>query len=81
VIEDQLLVADAHPNGAKPFAREEYLAKFATLAEDRVDPSESRRFLDVVQRLPGLDGAGVGALNIRCLPGIIDRTHIDSGIF
>ncbi len=81
VIEDQLLVADAHPNGAKPFAREEYLAKFATLTEDRVDPGESRRFLDVVQRLPGLDGAGVGALSIRCLPGIIDRTHVDSGIF
>ncbi len=81
VIEDQLLVADAHPNGAKPFAREEYLAKFATLTEDRVDPGESRRFLDVVQRLPALDGAGVGALSIRCLPGIIDRTHVDSGIF
>ncbi|MGH7714533.1 MAG: MmgE/PrpD family protein, partial [Vulcanimicrobiaceae bacterium] len=81
VIEDQLLVADAHPNGAKPFARAEYLAKFATLTEDRVDPGESRRFLDVVQRLPALDGAGVGALNIRCLPGIIDRTRVDSGIF
>jgi 2-methylcitrate dehydratase len=81
VIEDQLLVADAHPNGAKPFAREEYLAKFATLTEDRVDPGESRRFLDVVQRLPALDGAGVGALSIRCLPGIIDRTRVEPGIF
>jgi 2-methylcitrate dehydratase len=81
VVEDQILVADAHPNGAKPFARAEYLAKFATLTEDRVDPGESRRFLDVVQRLPALDGAGVGALSIRCLPGIMDKYHVEPGIF
>jgi 2-methylcitrate dehydratase len=81
VIEDQLLVADAHPNGAKPFARADYLAKFATLTDDKLDPGESRRFLDVVQRLPRLDGAGVGALGLRCLPGILDRIRTDPGIF
>lgn len=81
VITDELPVADAHPNGAKPFTRADYLAKFATLTEDRLDPGESRRFLDVVQRLPSLDGDGVGALGVRCLPDILQRTHVDPGIF
>jgi 2-methylcitrate dehydratase len=80
-IEDEVLVADAHPNGAKPFARADYLAKFASLTQDRLDPGESRRFLDVVQRLPALDGDGVGAVSLRCLPGVLDSTRIPSGIF
>ncbi|MGH7328596.1 MAG: MmgE/PrpD family protein, partial [Polyangiaceae bacterium] len=81
VIEDELLVADAHPNGAKPFSRADYLAKFATLTEDKLDPGESRRFLDVVQRLSALDGEGVGKLSLRLLPGVIERTSVPDGIF
>ena len=81
VIEDELLVADAHPNGAKPFSRAGYLAKFSTLTEDKLDPGEARRFLDVVQRLSALDGDGVGALSLRCLPGIIVSTSGAGGIF
>ncbi len=80
-IEDQLLVADAHPNGERPFTRGDYLAKFATLTADRLDPGEARRFLDVVQRLPALDGEGVGALGLRCLPGVLGRPRIENGIF
>ncbi|MBV8722155.1 MAG: MmgE/PrpD family protein, partial [Candidatus Eremiobacteraeota bacterium] len=81
LVEDELLVADAHPNGAKPFRRADYLAKFATLTEDRLDTGEARRFLDVVQRLPSLDGDGVGALGVRCLPDILERTRVERGIF
>jgi 2-methylcitrate dehydratase len=81
LIEDELLVADAHPNGARPFSRSDYLAKFATLTEDKLDPGEARRFLDVVQRVSALDGEGVGALGLRCLPGLIDRTPVAGGIF
>lgn len=81
LIEDELLVADAHPSGTKPFSRADYLAKFATLTDDKLDPGEARRFLDVVQRLSALDGEGVGALGLRCLPGIIDQTAIAGGIF
>ncbi len=33
VIVDELAVADAHPLGARPFARDQYVAKFRTLAE------------------------------------------------
>ncbi len=80
-VEDELAVADAHPSGARPYAREDYRAKFATLTEGRVDPSEARRFLEVVQRIQALDGDGLGAVTLRCLPGFLDRTPIPNAIF
>jgi 2-methylcitrate dehydratase len=54
VLEDELAVADAHPNGASPFAREDYLAKFRSLAQGRVAEAEQERFLALAQRLPEL---------------------------
>ncbi|MBY6435644.1 MmgE/PrpD family protein [Rhodococcus kroppenstedtii] len=60
VIVDELAVADAHPLGARPFAREQYIAKFRTLAEEVVTPAEQDRFLDAAQRTPDLQ---VGELN------------------
>jgi 2-methylcitrate dehydratase len=54
VITDELAVADAHPRGARPFGRADYLAKFRRLAEGAVSEAEQERFLDVVQRLPEL---------------------------
>ena len=80
-VEDELAVADAHPNGARPFRRDDYLAKFATLTGERIDPAESRRFLEVVQRIQALDGDGLGAVTLRCLPGLLDRTPTGNGIF
>ena len=53
-IEDELAVADAHPRGARPFAREQYIAKFRELSAGIVEPPEQERFLDTVQRLAGL---------------------------
>ena len=55
VIEDELAVADAHPLGARPFARENYIEKFRTLAQGIVIDSEQERFLHAVQSLPDLD--------------------------
>ncbi len=40
-IVDELAVADAHPLGARPFEREQYLAKFAELADGVVDAKSS----------------------------------------
>ena len=51
VIEDEMAVADAHPYGARPFVRENYTAKFRTLAEGIVDKQEQDRFLAAVQDL------------------------------
>jgi 2-methylcitrate dehydratase len=67
-IEDQLAVANAHPLGAKPFTRADYIRKFQTLTERIISPQESQRFLDAAQRLPDLQAADLHQLNIE-LPG------------
>jgi len=53
-IVDEIAVADAHPLGARPFAREQYIAKFRGLAEGVLAPSEIERFLDTAQDLVNL---------------------------
>ncbi|GAA1175867.1 2-methylcitrate dehydratase [Corynebacterium glaucum] len=54
VIEDEMAVADAHPLGARPFTRDNYINKFRTLAEGIVDQAEQDRFLEAVQNLENL---------------------------
>ena len=51
VIEDEAAVADAHPLGARPFGRAEYINKFKTLATGIVSEEEQERFLAAVQNL------------------------------
>jgi 2-methylcitrate dehydratase len=63
-IVDEIAVADAHPLGARPFARAQYLPKFRTLAEGVLDPEEIERFLGVAQRLPELTAAELAGLNV-----------------
>ncbi|WP_293951653.1 2-methylcitrate dehydratase PrpD [uncultured Corynebacterium sp.] len=69
VIAEELAVADAHPLGARPFEREQYIAKFRELAGGVVSSSEQDRFLDTVQTLPDL--GELGELNIEIDPGIL----------
>jgi 2-methylcitrate dehydratase len=64
-IEDQLAVADAHPLGAKPFQRADYIHKFKTLTEEIVSPHESQRFLDTVQQLSDLPATELSRLNVE----------------
>lgn len=54
VLEDELAVADAHPLGARPFAREQYIEKFRTLAEGVVSPAEQDRFLAAAENVENL---------------------------
>jgi 2-methylcitrate dehydratase len=63
VIEDELGIANAHPFGARPFGREEYIKKFRTLTDEILEKSESERFLDLVQQLPNLTADQVRVLN------------------
>ncbi len=63
IIEDEMAIANAHPLGAMPFARPEYIKKFKTLTDDILDPAESERFLDLVQNLPNLSSDEILALN------------------
>lgn len=61
---DEIAVADAHPLGARPFGRAEYVGKFRMLAEGILSPDEIDRFLDVAQRLPELSPAELGGLTV-----------------
>src|SRR5712671_5274801 len=67
-IEDQLAVANAHPLGAKPFGRADYIRKFQILTERIISSQESERFLNAAQRLPDLQAPDLHQLNIE-LPG------------
>ena len=64
-IVDELAVANAHPAGARPFARDNYINKFKTLTDGIISDTESSRFLDLVQNLPELDAAGVNEVNVQ----------------
>jgi 2-methylcitrate dehydratase len=82
VITDELAVADAHPLGARPFEREQYIGKFNTLADGVVDPAEQQRFLAAVQRVGELKGSELSALNVKVLPEVLDKAPtIPPGIF
>jgi 2-methylcitrate dehydratase len=61
---DEIAVADAHPQGARPFGRDQYLEKFATLAGPVLGDDECRRFLGLALRLPELEPAEVRQLTI-----------------
>lgn len=81
VIEDSIAVADAHPLGARPFAREQYINKFRTLAEGIVEPAEIERFLGAVQRLPELQAGELDQLNVVAAPGVINLETAPKGLF
>ena len=60
---DEIAVADAHPNGARPFVRENYIQKFRTLAEGIVSEAEQNRFIELAENLPNLSADEVRQLN------------------
>lgn len=62
---EEIAVADAHPLGARPFGRAEYVAKFRTLADGVLPPAEIERFLDTAQRLPDLTAEELGSLTVH----------------
>ncbi|MEX0152916.1 MmgE/PrpD family protein [Microbacterium sp. LMI1-1-1.1] len=80
-VEDEIAVADAHPLGARPFAREDYIRKFRTLAEPVLLPEEIERFLALVQRLPELTADEVQHLSIVAKPGVLALAPAPKGLF
>lgn len=81
VIEDELAVADAHPLGARPFVRRDYVKKFRTLAEGIVATGEQDRFIATVERLTELKPEELAGLTFTvdaerlgpaAAPGIFD---------
>ncbi|NMJ41770.1 MmgE/PrpD family protein [Roseomonas sp. JC162] len=68
---DELGVANAHPNGARPFARPDYVAKFRSLTEGIITAREANRFLETVQDLPRMKAGTLGALNVALPAGAL----------
>tara|TARA_Y100000590_G_scaffold255860_1_gene287350 strand:- start:3124 stop:4626 length:1503 start_codon:yes stop_codon:yes gene_type:complete len=62
---EQLDKADAHPFGARPFKRENYIKKFLTLTNKIITKKESSRFLKIVQNLKKLKSGQLFKLNIE----------------
>ncbi|NLP83439.1 MmgE/PrpD family protein [Microbacterium sp. CFH 90308] len=81
VIEDEIAVADAHPLGARPFAREDYIRKFRMLAEPVLTADEIERFLDLAQRLPELTPEEVQQLTIVADFGVLAAAPAPKGLF
>lgn len=80
-IVDEIAVADAHPLGARPFARADYITKFRGLAGGIIEPAEIERFLNLAQRLPELAAAELVGLNLAARPGLFDGIPTPKGLF
>ena len=81
VITDEIAVADAHPLGARPFVRADYINKFRTLAAGLVADEEIDRFIAAAERLPELAAGELDQLNITAADGVIDPLSAPKGLF
>ena len=77
---EEIAVADAHPLGARPFGREQYVAKFRTLADGVLEPAEIERFLDTASRLSSLTADEVRSLTITAKPGLLAASALSKGL-
>lgn len=77
----EIAVADAHPLGARPFGRAQYVKKFRTLAAGVLEEAEIERFLALAERLPSLTSAEVRELTIVGRPGLLDSVPTPTGLF
>jgi 2-methylcitrate dehydratase len=80
-IVEEIALPDAHPLGARPYGREQYVEKFRGLADVALEKEEIDRFLDVVQRLPDLTAPELSGLTITARPGYFDLVNVSDGIF
>ena len=80
-IAKEIAVADAHPLGARPFARPDYVAKFRSLAGDVLDTAEIDRFLALAERLPELSADELSGLNIVAKAGVLEAAGSPRGLF
>ena len=79
---DEIERANAHPGGAKPFIRNNYINKFKSLTSSILNENKSKRFLDLVQRLPELSSEGVKQLNITVDQNWLKESKVNQkGIF
>ena len=80
-MEDRLGTADAHPNGKRPFKRENYIKKFKTLTANTISNKESDRFLNDVQRLKEINQSELHKLNIEIISKLHEQKIYKNTIF
>jgi 2-methylcitrate dehydratase len=79
---DELGVANAHPAGAKPFKRADYIRKFDTLTSEIITKDERNRFISLCERLPELTAAEVQQLNVQIpIDKLVNNKRDTKGIF
>ena len=81
IIERELGIADAHPNGKRPFQRKQYIEKFKTLTDGIISKKESERFLKDVQKLTKLKAGDLHKLNVEVKPGLQKKKRKIKAIF
>jgi 2-methylcitrate dehydratase len=75
ILSDEMAIANAHPLGARPFKRSNYIEKFRTLVAGHASDREAERFLEVAQRLPELRSAELAGLNVT-----VDATELKCAV-
>jgi 2-methylcitrate dehydratase len=70
-IVDEMAIANAHPLGARPFGREDYINKFQVMTDGIITPREAARFLEAVQDLAGLPAGDLHRLNVALPAGAL----------
>ncbi len=81
VLSEEIAVADAHPLGARPFARPDYIRKFRILADGILAPEEQDRFLALTERLPELTAAELRGLTVTPIVDPLPCARPPAGIF
>jgi len=82
VIEDEIERANAHPAGARPFKRPNYIGKFDMLTEKLITKEERDRFIEVAERLKELTAAEVINLTVEMpFDEVKENTPNTKGIF
>ncbi|MBO9577274.1 MAG: MmgE/PrpD family protein [Microbacteriaceae bacterium] len=80
-IVDEIAVADAHPLGARPFARADYVGKFRKLAAGVLADAEVERFLGLAERLPELRPEELRGLTVIPLVDPMIAAPVARGVF
>ncbi len=79
---DELGVANAHPAGAKPFKRADYIRKFDTLTAEIIPKAERDRFINLVEKLPSLTAEQLKQLNVQIpMDKLVNNKRDEKGIF
>lgn len=82
VIEDELERANAHPAGARPFVRKNYIGKFDMLTEEIISKDERNRFIKLAENLRNLTAEEVKQLNVQVELNTLSQNKPDQkGIF